>query len=336
MRRGRKLLNTALWLSLLVVTSQVLGGPLEGPAIRFDYREIDFGKMPQMVKRDTVFTFTNLGDEPLHILDVRTSCGCTAALASEPIIQPGKKGTVDVTFDSKQFRGKVHKSVTVYSNDPGEPKASLKITADVEATINYSPTSFRLGTVKKGEKVTESVRIAAKKDKGLTVKDVQLSAEHFTWTKREVADPDSQIYIIEFSLRPEVPLGRLQERMVIDTGVEGAKPISINIRADVVNHFKTNPPVVNLGSFRQGKATSQVVVIQPLEKTSYNVESVQSTHPQIQTRLEKEDNGEYKVFLDVDPNVVPGRLKARLLIRTTDPDEPVLTVPIQGYVRGEG
>jgi hypothetical protein len=321
---------------LLLVTGSALAGPLDGPAIRFDYREIDFGKMPQMVKRDTVFTFTNLGDEPLQILDVKTSCGCTAALASEAIIKPGAKGTVDVTFDSKQFRGDVHKTVTVYSNDPGEPRATLKIRADVEASVVYSPKEFKLGTVKKGKKLTKSVRFAAKKDKGLNIEEVDLSDEYFTWTKKEVAHSDSQVYTIDVSLRPDAPLGRLQERMLVKTGVEGSKPIIINFNGEVVHHFSASPSLVNLGSFRRGKAKGQVVIIKPLDRTSHEVESVQSTHPQIQTRLEKGEGGNYKIFLDVDPNVVPGRLKARLLIRTTDPDEPVLTVPIQGYVRGEG
>jgi hypothetical protein len=321
--------------TLVLGPGRALAG-LEGPAIRYEYREVEFGVMEQRTERDTVFTFTNIGDEPLRILDVRTSCGCTAALASEDVISPGAKGTIKVTFNSKSFRGNVTKTVIVTSNDPSEPKTNLKVMADVRPTVNYSPTAIDLGVVRRGEKATRSIRLASEKSKPITLKEVKLSEEHFTWTQRQEAHPESTVYVMDVSLLASAPMGRMSERLIVDPGIKNAKPIIINIRGEIVNHFLAKPSQVNFGSFRRGKAESKIIVVERVDDTSFKVESVQSTHPQIQTRLEAESGGAYKIYLDIDPDVVPGRLNARVLIKTTDPEEPVLTVPIQGYVRGEG
>lgn len=326
---------TALGMGLLLAAGPALAG-LEGPAIRFEYREVELGNMPQHLERDTVFVFENVGDEDLHILDVKTSCGCTAALSSDEVIKPGGRGTINVTFNSKSFRGHVSKTVTVTSNDPGEPRSHLKLFADVQPTINYSPSLISMGIIRRTDKQTHTVRLAAEKSKHLEITDLKLSDEYFTWTRREEANPESTVYVYEITLRDDAPLGRMSEHFTAYTNLEESKPITVSIRGEIVNHFLAKPSLVNFGSIQRGKAEPRTVIVRPLEDTHFEVKGVQSTHPQIQTRLEDAGEGSYKIILDIGPDVVAGPLKARILIKTTDPDEPVLTVPIQGYVRGEG
>jgi hypothetical protein len=91
----------------------------------------DFGKVKQGLKIAYTFKFENQGNMPLIISDVKTSCGCTAAVISEKTIEPGKSGSIKVEFDTKDKQGKNSKSITVISNDSKEPQKIITIYADI-------------------------------------------------------------------------------------------------------------------------------------------------------------------------------------------------------------
>lgn len=63
------------------------------------------------------FTFTNIGQSPLVINQVIASCGCTVPKYDKKPIAPGKKGTIEVTYNGKgKFPGHFKKTVTVRTN----------------------------------------------------------------------------------------------------------------------------------------------------------------------------------------------------------------------------
>ncbi len=67
----------------------------------------------------------------LTIKDIKTSCGCTAALLSQDSLAPGQDGTIKVELNTKNRSGKMSRTVTVQSNDPKDPAKVLTIYADI-------------------------------------------------------------------------------------------------------------------------------------------------------------------------------------------------------------
>lgn len=90
--------------------------PAAMPELSFDRTEHDFGRIIQGEVVTYTFKFTNTGKDDLIISSVSTSCGCTISKYTDQPVEPGKQGTVQVTFDSKGRKGFQNKSVTVLSN----------------------------------------------------------------------------------------------------------------------------------------------------------------------------------------------------------------------------
>lgn len=85
--------------------------------IKFDKRTHDFGKIEEKNGDVTCyFVFENLGDKPIIITNVETSCGCTTPEYPKTPILPKKKGKISATFSPKNRPGKFHKAITIYSN----------------------------------------------------------------------------------------------------------------------------------------------------------------------------------------------------------------------------
>jgi uncharacterized cupredoxin-like copper-binding protein len=101
------------------------------PVIYFPETQHDFGKVNEGAKLDYTFRFINKGSTDLLIKDVKSSCGCTAALLSSSNLKPGQEGTIKVEFDTKNRAGKNSKTITVQSNDPDNPAKVLTIYADI-------------------------------------------------------------------------------------------------------------------------------------------------------------------------------------------------------------
>jgi len=112
------------------------GNLTNNPAMFFKETQHDFGTVEQGKVVDYTFDFVNKGSSTLQIRDVKTSCGCTAALVSSNTIEPGKDGTLKVQLDTKNYTGRMSRRVTIYSNDPTNPDMVLTIFADVQKGTN--------------------------------------------------------------------------------------------------------------------------------------------------------------------------------------------------------
>jgi len=106
------------------------------PKIYFTETQHDFGVVKEGKVVDYEFKFSNKGKSTLEIKDIKTSCGCTAALVSEKKLMPGQVGTLKVELDTKNRTGKMSRSITITSNDPKEPDKILTIYAEVNKGSN--------------------------------------------------------------------------------------------------------------------------------------------------------------------------------------------------------
>jgi len=93
---------------------------------------IDYGNVYKDVDNgERVFVFTNTGDEPLIILNVQSTCGCTVpSKPTEPIL-PGKTGEIKVKYNMNP--GPIRKTISVESNATNVEggRVALKIKGEV-------------------------------------------------------------------------------------------------------------------------------------------------------------------------------------------------------------
>ncbi len=94
-----------------------LAGYAQGTLV-FEPSSWNFGEIRE-VDGPVSHTFTgeNRGDKPLVILDVVTTCGCTAPRFSKRPILPGQKTEITVTYDPANRPGVFSKELGVYSSE---------------------------------------------------------------------------------------------------------------------------------------------------------------------------------------------------------------------------
>lgn len=109
-----------------VIVEERKAPKLEMPEVQHEFGVADAG---------TLLTYTfklkNVGKEDLEIKEIKTSCGCTAAMPSSKLLKADEEGTLKVEFDTTNRSGKVNRTITLTTNDPDAPTRVLTIYADI-------------------------------------------------------------------------------------------------------------------------------------------------------------------------------------------------------------
>lgn len=113
----------------------------QGAKIEFkDGTTIDYGT----VSKDSdsgirTIEFTNTGNAPLIITDVKSTCGCTVPSKPKEPIMPGKSDKIEVKYNMNP--GPIRKTITIESNASNWPEGRipLKIKGEVIVKEEVSP-----------------------------------------------------------------------------------------------------------------------------------------------------------------------------------------------------
>jgi hypothetical protein len=133
MNQKRMVLTLAAVGLVLLAVTVAIGYAARPPAhgrIELSATEFDFGKVPNTQPVSKVFRVRNVGQGPLQITGVSTSCGCTTAETASSRLAPGQATDLTVTYDPLAHDGALGeflRVVYVRSDDPEMPEASLTI-----------------------------------------------------------------------------------------------------------------------------------------------------------------------------------------------------------------
>lgn len=95
----------------------------EGAQMDFKTTEHNFGELQEGPKATFDFVFTNTGNKPLILTDVKASCGCTTPEWPKEPIAPGASNKIKVEYNTQGRPGDFTKSITITSNlDDTTPK----------------------------------------------------------------------------------------------------------------------------------------------------------------------------------------------------------------------
>ena len=98
----------------------------------------DFGEIVAKTQVETVFNYQNVGDAPLVITDIKSSCGCTVPKDwSRAPLAPGESGRFTVKFNGSGTN-KITKTITVTANTEKGSEV-VTITAFVKPEQNSTP-----------------------------------------------------------------------------------------------------------------------------------------------------------------------------------------------------
>lgn len=109
----KKLIVLLTFVLGVTITSFAQSKPAE---FKFEKETYDFGKIPLTKPVSVEFKFVNVGDEPLILTKVETTCGCTVPTYTQTPVKKGEAGIIKVTYTPAGSPLPFSKSITITSN----------------------------------------------------------------------------------------------------------------------------------------------------------------------------------------------------------------------------
>lgn len=310
-----------------------------GPAAVVAEPVFDAGLVPVGEKVEAEFTISNTGDAPLEITQVRPACGCTVAEYDE-VIAPGGSGTVHAVVDTKSEVGANAKAITVYTNDPRNPRLQLTIKSDVRPFLTLDPGYARFTAFVHLDRDQSSPQLLWTDDfQGLAITGIESPQPWIEVSYREataaerVAEASGRQWRVDVTLAKEAPVGPVADRVLVRTNHPRQAQVEIPVSGFVRPVVGVTPPAVDFGKVDLAEVQTWRVLVRNYGSAPLEIQGLDSSVPGIRVEVEPLEAGQqYNLVFTPTVQMAKGPFTGRVEVRTNLPQQPTITVNLEGEV----
>lgn len=296
-----------------------------------DRDSVDAGTVTEGEKANFTFQLSNPGDGPLIY---RTGADCGCVIPPKPgEVAPGGSTILVAQIDTRGFPGDLQKKVILYTNDPERPTRTLNLRVRSRPVFRWIMPSGNTVSVEDGWPDSAIYFFApdtATLDwKDLKVEGIVATASAEPWSG-ELADAEMSEpavarkgWKIKLYLKPEAVLGKT----LVTVSIPNPDPTKARISLPffVQRGILVSPSEVYLGETSVGRsATFSVSRPKPFAVTEAKSES-----PSFKVETIKVSPTEV-TFKVIYQGAQTGEFRSRIILKTDDPKQPVIIVPISG------
>ncbi|MGI9541951.1 MAG: DUF1573 domain-containing protein [Cyclobacteriaceae bacterium] len=311
------------------------------------------------------FQFENRGQSNLKIIDVESSCGCTAPSWTDSEVLPGEYGVVQVVLNPYNRPGKFDKTIIVKSN--GIPSS---YTLKIEGRILFQPSTleeefpYRLGQLRMKDRVLSLGNVYSNQ---VAKREFELynSGDNILILSDEVYQPDYlKITFSSYTIKPRSrgrmlvqydgkaknDLGYFKDEVVIKSFEEEMAEKPLMVSATVLEYFDpenqnsaSNRPELSaakleydFGIVKQGQLVPMQFELRNSGEDTLHIRKVSASCECITLSMEHKDlepgeKASLQVTFDTSSRV--GNQEKFITVFSNDPQRPVQTLTFKGLIR---
>jgi len=145
-----------------------------------------FQRTPEDHELTATYSFQNVGNSPVTVRSIKTSCGCTTARLEKKTYAPGESGDLKAHFVFGGRKGIQRKLITVKTDDEAEPTIlDLRVVVDDPVTVTPAFVYWKVGEPNAPKIVRVTTRNPEISLKGLVSGNPDWSGEIETIKPRE-------------------------------------------------------------------------------------------------------------------------------------------------------
>ena len=357
----RTFVFTFLMLSVFVVSAQQV------QVIAFEEPSHDFGLIEEANgPAEFDFKFKNTGTEPLKIVNVRASCGCTTPYWTREEVAPGGEGFIRASYNPRNRPGPFHKTLTVTTNAVQNNTTILRINGQVKPRprtieddlptllggIRVKYRAFNLGKVLNNATTEKSFDVYNASENTITFNNETEGPSYIkiTFKPETLAPKEKGKIIVDYNGKERKDLGFMSDNIVFTTNEEGDDARkSMSVYADVNEYF---PPMTDeemasaahlgieealhdFGSITTGDVVETTFKLTNIGKSNLNIRKTKAscgcTVPQL-TKIDLKPGESVDMKVTFNSYGRRGNQIKTVTIYSNDPLKPVQKVTIKAKV----
>ncbi|MGE5194087.1 MAG: DUF1573 domain-containing protein [Deltaproteobacteria bacterium] len=290
----------------------------------FEKLNHDFGVVARGADARYRLKITNKYREPVHIANVTTTCGCTAAKPSKDTLASLETAYIEITMDTKKFQHEKTSSVTVVIDRPLHAEVRLPIKAWIRTDVVLTPGGAEFGNVTHGSDVERKIAVAYAgrgdwKIKNVISKNPNVTAK-VVETRRDAANVN---YDLVVTVKGTSPRGELRDQLTLVTDDTRNPYIPVLVEGRIEAEYSVNPELVSFGNLNPGERKTVNIIVRG--KKPFSIEKIESEKSSgtFEVRLPKEARAVHVVPFTVIAPSEGGALSEEFTVTIAGSSEPV-------------
>lgn len=351
---------------ILSVTAGITLAQYANAHISFETDTHDFGRITEEGGNVSYkFVFSNLGNEPLIISNVQSSCGCTSPDWTRKPVLPGEQGFVMATYHPLNRPGAFTKAVKVKTNDPDNLEVTLTITGDVVpkpktiedeypeliGKIRFTKNSVNFGIIKNTEEKMERIDMTNTSSEVVKL-SIDNAPSHLALKfYPAILNPGDKGYLeIKYAAMKKNDWDFVNDEIIIKQNDKKVADMPIGISATIQEDFSTltkkeideapilvmNEKTFDFGTVTEGQEVTHEFKLSNTGKRDLIIRKVRTSGDFLVATLTPKmipggKEGTLKVTYKTDKQ--PGRQNKTVTLVVNDPKMPRVVIVLKGNVQ---
>jgi len=254
----------------------------------------------------------------------------------DKVIPAGQTGKIIATVDTKKYRGKLDKTITVVTNDPDNKKLTLHLYCSIIG-VKILPATHAYFNAHLGESQTKELTVATLGEGPIDVHaiaskpNIQIQLEKLNEPKPANVSDYWKQYKLLITIPENFPEGRFSESVTLATNCQYDRTIRIAVAGSVIPTVVVTPGVIRLNAANHFQ---RIIKITKKFGTGLRISQVISDPPQVKTDLVETKKGkQYTVKVVWSDTKSKGNFNGQVKIRTNDKQKPFISVPVHVTIK---
>ena len=164
------------------------------------------------------FQVKNIYEEDLHILGVKSSCGCTTPQITKSDLKTFETAEIVADFNTRDFLGHKSATLTVTLECRSHAKVQLQVTGMIRGDVTLQPGAIDYGVVNFGSAGEKTLQVTYSGREDWRILDAKTADPHFEVEITEFArGPGRVSYQLLVRLTKDAPIGYVKDQLVLVT-----------------------------------------------------------------------------------------------------------------------
>jgi hypothetical protein len=345
--------------------------PSEAPGLvdpRSDELVYNFGVMPQHASSRAEFIFRNVGDETLVLRVGKSTCQCTVGELARSQVAPNEETVVVLSWKTEGPEGPFRHRAEIETNDPARPVVRLVVNGTLTRGLAIEPRDLRLGRISVRDGKQAEFNVVAFQATDLEIQKCELldpggatsgdplaklaefSHRKLTPDELKSVEPMAKSgYRVTISLKPGLPLGRIDRKIRVSTNVVEPMEMAVSglVAGDLsvaeVGAWSAHNQLFNLGETQsdQGASKSLFLIVGGADFQNVKVEVKRTVPSALQAKVGKPlvgaETARWPITISVPPGT-PAMSHAdkgeygQVVLETTHPEQKEFVIDVSFLV----
>jgi hypothetical protein len=294
----------------------------------FNKLEHDFGTVARGAETIYRFEITNLYKQPMKILGVRSSCGCTSPTIENNTINTYEKAYLVAKFNTHTFVGLHGATLTVSFGGAFPGEVQVRVHGNIRGDVVFTPGAIEFGKVDEGEIREQRINVSYAGRADWRITDITNDNDYFEVEMEEVPRTRDKVsYNLLVRLKENVPVGFIKDQLTVVTNDRrtDSQRIPLFVGGHVVPEISVTPETLVLGTVKAGEPVTKKVVVRG--KKPFKILDVNCGDNCFSFNTDEESKTLHLVEITYRPGEEPGAVKVPVTITTDLPNrKAALTV----------